>query len=111
MWGFDWPTLLAAFAVGTIAVARLTRLVVDDDFPPIVWFRKVWDRALNGSSWSTLIECPFCTAPYFAAFSIGWATLTHLHWSWWLFHGWLAVSYLAAMVNTRDIPADQRGHH
>lgn len=106
MWGFDWPTLLAATVVGILGVARLTRLVVDDDWPPMVWFRRKWDARLNKSSWVTLIECPFCVSPYFAAVTIGWAVLSDLHWSWWLFHGWLAVAYSAAMVNKRDIPPE-----
>lgn len=108
MWGTDWPTLLAAFAVGVLAVARLTRLVVDDDWPPMVWARRVWDRLTANSAWAVLVECPFCVAPYIAAFSIAWAVLSDLHWTWWLFHGWLAVAYLAAMVNVRDIPAEER---
>ncbi len=107
MWGYDWPTLLAAFVIGTIAVSRLTRLVVDDDWPPMQWFRRVWDRHVH-NAWSVLVECPFCVSPYLAAFSIGWAILSDLHWSWWLFHGWLAVSYLAAMLNKRDIPVEER---
>jgi hypothetical protein len=53
-----------------------------------------------------LIECGFCTAPYFAAASIGWAIGSDLHWSWWLFHGWLAVAYVAAMIHARDIPPE-----
>lgn len=110
MWGVDRFTLLAALAIGVIAVARMTRLVVDDDWPPMLWFRSKWDRLTENSKWSVLVECPFCVAPYVAAFSIGWAILSSLHWSWWLFHGWLAVSYLAAMLNVRDIPVDQRGH-
>jgi hypothetical protein len=106
MWGVDWPTLLAAVVVGTLAVARLTRLIVDDDWPIIVWFRSMWDRVWKQSPWVALIECPFCVSPYIAAVSIAWAVLSELHWSWWLFHGWLAVAYLAAMVNVRDIPPE-----
>jgi hypothetical protein len=30
------------------------------------------------------------------------AWLTDLHWGWWLFWGWLAGSYLTAMVVERD---------
>ena len=106
MWGIDWPELLAAVVVGTLGVARLTRLVVDDDWPPMLWFRRIWDRAWGQSTWVTLIECPFCVAPYFTAASIGWAVWSDLHWSWWLFHGWLAVAYVAAMLNVRDIPPE-----
>jgi hypothetical protein len=106
MWGVEWPELLAAVVVGVLGVARLTRLVVDDDWPVVVWFRRQWDRFWKQSAWVTLIECPFCVAPYFAAMSIAWAVLSDLHWSWWLFHGWLAVAYVSAMVNVRDIPPE-----
>lgn len=107
MWGVTWQTLVAAFVVGTIAVARMTRLVVDDDWPPMLALRRAWDRHVHGS-WAPLVECPFCVSPYIAAVTIGWAVLSDLHWSWWLFHGWLAVAYLAAMLNTRDIPVEER---
>lgn len=106
MWGVEWPELLAAVVVGTLGVARLTRLVVDDDWPVILWFRRMWDRMWKQSPWVALIECPFCVSPYIAAASIAWAVLSDLHWSWWLFHGWLAVAYLAAMLNVRDIPPE-----
>lgn len=106
MWGVEWPVLLAAFVVGVIGVARITRLIVDDDYPPVLWFRTRWDRALGTSGWKQLIHCPFCVSPYVSAVSLGWAVLSDLHWTWWLFHGWLAVAYLAAMTNARDIPPE-----
>jgi hypothetical protein len=41
--------------------------------------------------------------------AIGWFALTFfvpfLAWAWWLFWGWLALSYVAAMVIERDQPA------
>lgn len=100
----DWPTTLAAVAVGIVAVARLTRLIVDDDWPPIVALRNGWRRATGYGPWSHLVDCPFCVAPYFTAATIAWAMASDLHWSWWAFHGWLAAAYLAAMINVRDIP-------
>jgi hypothetical protein len=109
VWGLPWPTLLAAFTVGVIAVARLTRLVVDDDWPPMVWFRRKWDRLTENSTWSVLVECYWCVSPYIAAVDIGWAILANLHWTWWLVNGWLAVSWLASYMCFRDIPADKRG--
>lgn len=108
MWGYDWAVLVAAFVVAVVSAARLTRLVVDDHWPPMVWFRGVWDRAWGNSPWVTLVECPFCVAPYFAAAIVAWAALSDLHWTWWAFNGWLTVSYLASMLNVRDIPAEER---
>jgi hypothetical protein len=31
-----------------------------------------------------------------------WGWLSNLHISWWLFNGWMAVSYLAAIVVMND---------
>jgi hypothetical protein len=107
MWGYDWPTLIAATIVGIVGVARLTRLIVDDDWPPVAWVRSQYLMRAKGE-WGVLVTCPFCVSPYFAAGSLAWAILTDLHWSWWLFHGWLAVAYAAALINVRDIPPESR---
>lgn len=110
MFGHDWATLLAAFTVGTIAVARVTRLIVDDDYPPILWFRRMWDRVWGTSPWVALIECPWCVAPYIAAADLAWAVLTNIQPAWWIVNGWLAVAWIAAFMCMRDIPPDQREH-
>jgi hypothetical protein len=31
-----------------------------------------------------------------------WGWLSALHVSWWVFNGWLAIAYVAAMVVERD---------
>ena len=98
-----------AYLVGALAVARLTRLVVDDEWPPMEWVRRLWDRRTNRSSWNTLLHCPFCVSLYFGAAWLAWAWLSDLHWSWWVASLWLSGSYLAAMVCVRDLPEDQRG--
>lgn len=108
MFGVEWPVLLAAALTCTLAVARLARLVAEDEWPPSAWLRNTWIRALNRSAWAGLIVCPFCVAPYIAAADIAWAVLGDLHPTWWAFNGWLACSYLAAMIVARDIPADAR---
>lgn len=108
MWGVEWPVLLAAVVTGVIAVSRVTRLIVDDTWPPVVWARGVWDRVWGQSPWVALIECPHCVAPYVAAADIGWAVWSGLNNWWWAVNGWLAVSYLASMLNVRDIPVDMR---
>jgi hypothetical protein len=96
--------LLAAAAVGVLAVGRISRLVVDDTYPPAVWFRDLWRRITRDGAWSGLVDCHFCVTPYVAAFSLAWAWLGTLHWTWWAFHGWLALAYLAAIVAVRDTP-------
>lgn len=49
------------FACMALTAARLTRLVVADDWPPSEWLRnKVADRTGEDSSWTTLVTCPWC---------------------------------------------------
>lgn len=100
---------VVAFLVGTLTVARVTRLVVDDDWPPVAWARRKWDEKTNTSSWNPLPHCPFCVSPYVAAADLTWAWLTDLQGAWWFVNVLLAGAYLAAIVNVRDIPEDQRG--
>lgn len=95
--------IAAAVIVGIIAVARLTRLVVDDDFPPVAWLRREY-MARVPAAWATLPTCAFCVAPYFTALSLAWALFTDLGIAWWVFHGWLAAAYLASMLVVRDTP-------
>ena len=52
----EWAYLLVAVVVGTLGTARAARLVVDDEYPPIVAFRNAWRRLVNdgrGPNWST----------------------------------------------------------
>lgn len=93
---------LAATIVGVMSVARLTRLLTQDSFPPAVWVRLRWDELTNENAWSTLFHCHFCLAPWLAAPILLWGWLTDLQTAWWLFNGWLAASYAASMVVERD---------
>lgn len=120
-------TLLAAAVVGTLAVARATRLVTADAYPPAVALRRWWFNvtvAKGGwrKGWAPLLTddeaghgCPFCAAPYAAAVSLAWALASGAHlratvdlttWAgwWWVLSTWCAVSYLAAMIVVRDEP-------
>ena len=102
---WDLPPLewIAAVLVGVVSVARTARLLVFDDFPPMVWLRvRILALFKENSSWSGLIECPFCLAPYLTAGMMLWAWASHLHWTWWVINGWWAASYVAAMVVARD---------
>jgi hypothetical protein len=95
--------IAAAVAVGLLSVARITRLIVDDDFPPVAWMRREY-MARTSASWATLPTCAFCVAPYVGAVGLAWALASDLNPAWWVFNGWLAGSYLASMIVVRDTP-------
>lgn len=103
--------LVAAFVLGTIAVSRLSRLVVDDDWPPMVRLRE-WYALRVSDEWVTLVECPFCVSVYFSGLNVAAWTVAYfvdwdwVWWLWWLPQVFLSIAYLAAMLNVRDIPAD-----
>lgn len=94
--------VLCAVAVGVVSVARMTRLLTQDSFPPAAWLRSKWDEITDDGPWSTLFHCPFCMSMWLALPVILWGWLSNLHISWWLFNGWMAVSYLAAIVVMND---------
>lgn len=119
-------TLLAALVLGTIGVARATRLVVADAYPPMVWVRNrfldlIAYRYNSGHEgapgWEPLVTCPFCFSPYAGAVSLTWAVWSQAYtgpagldsWSgwWWLLNIWAAVSYVAAMIVVRDEPPEE----
>jgi hypothetical protein len=100
------PTLywLAAVLVAVVGTARLTRLLVFDTYPPAAWVRARWDGLTKDGPWSVLVHCGYCAAPWIAVVTIAWGYFTDLHWSWWVFYGWLALSYLAATFVSWDEP-------
>jgi hypothetical protein len=103
----DRITLTIAFLVGVIAVARFTRLVVHDDWPPMVWLRQKYRHAVNYGSWEALVTCPFCFAPWPALADLAWGWGSDLHWSWWAANLWFAGAYLASMLVVRDEPPEE----
>lgn len=104
-----WIALLA-IVVGVVGVARLTRAVVHDDFPPFVWWRIQWARITNDGPWDKLFNCWWCLSFWVALTCIGWFLLIDVHvfflWSWWIFWGGLALGYLATMLIVRDEPKE-----
>lgn len=102
----DWLYWLAAAAVAVLGTARLTRLIVFDAYPPVAWLRARWDARTEDSGWNQLLHCGFCAAPWLAVATIAWGWASALHWSWWVFYGWLAVSYLASAFVAWDEPPD-----
>ena len=94
--------VLTAVIVGVLSAARLTRLVTQDSFPPIVWFRMKWDDWTDGGGWNLLFHCHWCFSTW-AVVPVGlWGWLSDLHWSWWVFNAWMAAGYASAMVVERD---------
>jgi hypothetical protein len=105
-----WPpttdpwVLAAAAVIGTLAVARATRLVTHDTWPPMLRVRAWWGSLVHHGPWVDLVECPFCFAPYAAAVDLLWAVWSGLDWVWWVVNVWAAFSYLAAIVVAYDEP-------
>lgn len=93
---------LAAAVVGVLSTARLTRLLTLDSWPPVVWVRIKWQALTDDGPWSDLVTCPYCAAPWFALPVLLWGVLSDLHWSWWMFNGWLAAAYLASVFVVRE---------
>lgn len=104
----DLLVVIAALFVTVLSSARITRLVVHDAFPPLVWVRIKWDDLTDGSGWNKLLHCIFCFSFWATALVGGWLYLTwkfggETAWTaWFLINGSLALSYLAAMIVERD---------
>ena len=111
----DMFIAVIALSVGLLGVARLTRVIVYDDFPPAAWVRIQWDKLVPPRrgpwwrAWNTLFHCWWCMGMWVAlACILWWAFLIPLHpawmYAWWVFWGALALSYVATMVIVRDTP-------
>jgi hypothetical protein len=100
------PYILLHVAVAVLGVARLTRAIVYDDFPPSVWVRDLWRRMTREGEWMMLLFCWWCLAFWVALACIGWwiggQHVEWVAWAWWIFWGGLAIGYLAPMVIVRD---------
>lgn len=110
--GIGWWLALAVVVL-VIGVGRVARLVTYDKFPPAAALREWWTRvtAKRKGDWGLLLWCQWCFTPWLMLVAGGWFLLTFSHpfwaWSWWLFWGWMALSYLASMVVARDEPAGE----
>jgi hypothetical protein len=104
------PVAVLAIVVAVLGVARLTRAIVYDDFPPSVWWRIKWSEWTKDGPWANLFLCWWCLSFWVALFCIGWFLIgllvTWIAWAWWIFWGGLALGYLAAMVIVRDEPKE-----
>jgi len=96
----DLNTLILYVIVGIVAAARITRLVVVDDYPLIVKGRIAWDNHVRGM-WNKLLHCHWCFAPW-AVLLVGALAFLCDYWGaqvvWFCVFGWLAASYVASMV-------------
>jgi hypothetical protein len=94
--------IVAAVVVGVLAAARLTRLICFDSYPPSAWLRDRWRKWTKDGKWAGLVDCPYCAAPYCAAAVLAAGEVSDYAYWWWIFCGWLAGSYLAAIVVVFD---------
>lgn len=90
--------IIAAVLVGVLSTARVTRLVTEETWPPVVWLRVHWDRITDHGPWYDLVECPWCLAPWLVAPNLVLAVVTDLHPVWWIINGWLAASLATSWV-------------
>lgn len=104
----DFWIVLAAIAVAIGGVGRLTRVITYDDFPPSVAWRIRWSTWTKDGPWAKLFTCYWCLSPWIMAVCIGWFALSFIYlglWiaiAWWVFWGWLALSYFAAILVNHD---------
>jgi hypothetical protein len=95
-----------ALVVAIFGVGRLARIITYDEFPPAVWWRVKWSGWTKDGPWTKLFTCYWCLSPWIMAVAIGWywigAYVVVLSWLWWIFWGWLALSYVAAIVVNHD---------
>ena len=97
-------TLVLYAVVGIISSARVTRLLMSDDFPPVVKFRVWWDGKVTGL-WNKLMHCMWCLAPRVVLLNIALAYVLDrygLQLWWFLANGWLAAAYASAWLVYHD---------
>lgn len=101
------PLILLTIATAALGVARLSRAVTYDKFPPFAWWRTKWMQWTDrGSDWPLLFSCWWCLSFWVAAVCVGWYVASWhvlwLAWAWWIFWGTFALAYLAPMIIVRD---------
>jgi len=91
-----------ALVVLVLSAGRLTRLMVADEYPPTVKLRMWWNAVTKDGPWAKLVHCPWCFGPWATLFVGLWGYLSDLHWTWWAFNGWLALSYVVSWAVFHD---------
>lgn len=54
---------------------RLTRIVTNDDIPPLAWLREEFEirvRVKWGEEWASGVRCPFCAGWWITAITTAW---------------------------------------
>ena len=94
---------ILAFVVLSLSAGRITRLITADSFPPVVWLRMKWDDKTHQSEdWNKLLHCHWCLSFWVVVPLALWGYFSHLHESWWVVNGIMAVSYVVPMIVERD---------
>lgn len=120
-------TLAAAYLIAALSIARATRLLTSDAYPPARALRYWWWNQTAGKGgwrrdWNVILVgdtpdrpgCPFCASPYVTAVTVAaavWADvwdpdLSTLAGWWWVLAVWASLSYVASMIVVRDEPEE-----
>ena len=91
-----WQAILAVID-GVVGAARLTSVLTIDDYPPSIAIRVWWQGLTKDGAWAKLVTCPWCAGPWITLIMLASFIVSFLHpalgWIWWIFWGWLALSY------------------
>jgi hypothetical protein len=93
----SWWQAILAVIVTVVGSARLTRILTHDDYPPSIAIRVWWQGLTKDGAWAKLVTCPWCAGPWITLIAVASFIVSFLHpalgWAWWLFWGWLTLSY------------------
>lgn len=93
----EWWSAILAVVVLVVGAARLTRILTYDDFPLSIAIRVWWQKTTKDGPWAKLVTCPWCAGPWITLIALAsFIVATYvpvLFAMWWLFWGWLALSY------------------
>lgn len=96
---FYW---IAVAVVAVLSAARVTRLLVVDEFPPIKKVRDWYEERTDGSGWQMISYCSYCMSPWVTLAVVLWGWLTDFGTAWWVVNGAFAASYVAAFIVRHD---------
>lgn len=102
-WWFILAILVAVFGV-----ARWSRLVTYDVFPPAMFFRSWWQKRVEAKHplWVDLFYCPHCFGFWLMLICGLWFALSFaavwIAFAWWIFWGWGALAYVMTYIITYD---------